>query len=531
MILAKYNPSGTLIWQRSFGSIVSEYYSNTFGKFAIDSSGNICFCIVSGNGSCIVRLPPDGSLTGSYGAYTLAPSNLTSTAQNYTNGVPSSQLANYSNGLVNYTTTLASLTPSFTATRTRISGDTVKRYFITALGSIRTESGLGVARDSLGNIYVTGYTVNIAGDNDVLIAKFDKTGTIVWQRILSGAGANDAGQAIATDSSNNVYVVGYSTITVDYILLVKYDTDGNLVWQKKLGDGVNSSIGYDIAIDTSDNIYITGYTGTDLIFVKYNTSGDVIWQKLLSGGGLEIGYSITTDTSGNIYINGYTNSQGNGGNEVIVVKYASSGTYLWGRRLGDNTGQDGRSIAVDSSGNVYSLNNTGGAGSTGFNIAKWDTSGTLQWQTFYNGSSFSSGYKTYHISIDPSDNIMVVIYDSGNARTLAISITSAGAINYTRSIDNVVCNGALLDSGSTPLIVGYTSLIGAGGTDLFLSCGILSGTYGSFTWSNVSNLSTTGSTWGGASLSLSQSTGSLTASDATLTSTVSTLTQTRTLIN
>ena len=86
----------------------------------------------------------------------------------------------------------------------------------------------------------------------------------------------------------------------------------------------------------------------------------------------DVGYSVTVDSSGNIYTTGLfqgtvdfdpgagtANLTSNGGRDVFVSKLDSSGNYLWAKSWGSaadpglNADDTSRSVAVDSSGNVY----------------------------------------------------------------------------------------------------------------------------------------------------------------------------------
>ena len=69
----------------------------------------------------------------------------------------------------------------------------------------------------------------------------------------------------------------------------------------------------------------------------------------------------------------------------ILVKYNTSGTRQWTRMLGTASGEYGRSVAVDGSGNAYLTGLTGGnldgainAGGNDGYLVKYDTSGNLQ---------------------------------------------------------------------------------------------------------------------------------------------------------
>ena len=85
--------------------------------------------------------------------------------------------------------------------------------------------GYGVAADSSGNVYVIGRynststvslssTLNlpISTGYDVFVVKYDTSGTAQWYKIIQGT-STDSGQGIAVDSSGGVYVTGYYAST------------------------------------------------------------------------------------------------------------------------------------------------------------------------------------------------------------------------------------------------------------------------------------------------------------------------------
>ena len=73
----------------------------------------------------------------------------------------------------------------------------------------------GVATDSSGNVYVTGGTKGgldgntSAGDTDLFVVKYNSSGTKQWTKQL-GTSSGDYARGVATDSSGNVYVTGYT---------------------------------------------------------------------------------------------------------------------------------------------------------------------------------------------------------------------------------------------------------------------------------------------------------------------------------
>ena len=284
------------------------------------------------------------------------------------------------------------------------------------LGGTSPGEGNSIAVDSSGNVYTTGYfqgTVDFdpgageanltsAGGNEVFVSKLDSSGNFVWAKGLGGTGA-DVGRSIALDSSRNVYTTGFFFGTADFdpgagttanltapiggsaeVFVSKLDSSGNFVWAKGLG-GTIADTGRSIAVDSSGNVYTTGnFQGTadfdpgsgttnlsspggnDIFVSKLDSSGNFVWAKRLGGTGADEGFSIALDSSGNVYTTGYfqgtvdfdpgagtTNLISAGGAEVFVSKLDSSGNFVWAKRLGGTSTDEGNSIAVDSSGNVY----------------------------------------------------------------------------------------------------------------------------------------------------------------------------------
>ena len=89
------------------------------------------------------------------------------------------------------------------------------------------------------NIYVTGFTAgglagnSNSGGQDVILVKFDSNLNDIWARQL-GTGANDIGYGVASDSLGNIFVGGYTLGTLEHNInsglsdafVVKYNASG-----------------------------------------------------------------------------------------------------------------------------------------------------------------------------------------------------------------------------------------------------------------------------------------------------------------
>ncbi|MFD3002807.1 SBBP repeat-containing protein [Pontibacter toksunensis] len=203
-------------------------------------------------------------------------------------------------------------------------------------------------------------TLTSSGDEDIFIAKYDASGNVLWAKRAGGTN-NDAAIGIAVDSRGNSFIAGEfkgnanfgsTTLTSSGnadIVIAKYDASGNLLWAKQAG-GSSSDHGRNIALDGSGNSYITGEFegsatfgsttltssgGVDIFIAKYDASGNVLWAKRAGGNLEERASGIAIDGSGNLYITGYFNGQASFGNTTVTSSGASD-TYI--AKLGTITG-------------------------------------------------------------------------------------------------------------------------------------------------------------------------------------------------
>src|SRR6266576_3990501 len=89
--------------------------------------------------------------------------------------------------------------------------------------------------DNLGNVYVAGNSPGDTSANDITTIKYNSLGQQQWVKRYNGPGNSDDGtngtNAIAVDSSGNVYVAGWSagTENTDYVV-IKYNSNGDQQW-------------------------------------------------------------------------------------------------------------------------------------------------------------------------------------------------------------------------------------------------------------------------------------------------------------
>ena len=86
-----------------------------------------------------------------------------------------------------------------------------------------------------------------------------------WVARYNGTGnGNDEAQAVAVDSSGNVYVAGtmFGSGTLNDLATIKYDSAGQQQWVALYNDFNNPDAQLNaMTIDKSGNVYVTGWSG------------------------------------------------------------------------------------------------------------------------------------------------------------------------------------------------------------------------------------------------------------------------------
>ena len=244
------------------------------------------------------------------------------------------------------------------------------------------------------------------------------------------------GAAITTDEIGNIYIAGQSEGTFGSPIrpfsggedgfAAKFSSEGKLQWLTFLGGtGLDEATG--IAIDKYGNLYVTGLSfnswGTyfqEIYVAKLNaSSGESIWYKFFQG---YYSSNLTLDDKGDIYVVGdSTIQEGNG----LVMKLNQNGEVIWNTFLGGNWYDSNEGVSVDSDGNVYVLGTSQGtwgvpiraySGGDDAFVAKLNSSGNLQWNTFLGGNGKENsriGNLNHEIKVGRDGQLYVVGVSTG----------------------------------------------------------------------------------------------------------------------
>jgi hypothetical protein len=298
----------------------------------------------------------------------------------------------------------------------------------------------GMATDSSNNIYC-----NLGNG----VAKFSAAGAIQWQKTITNSlGASQENLAnFGKDSSGNIYTaLPISTAVQSFgaLALVSFDSSGALRWQRTITNDLGANFAYATVCDSSNNVYMVGSTrrGTGALqpvnayIVKYNSSGVFQWQRNLysqyGSGYATTFYSAACDSSGNIIVAGFADGT------PLIAKYNSSGTIVWSKYITLSSGSGSgfyQGIVLDSSDNAYVVGADAQGSVYRCIYAKYDSSGTLQWQKYIDFLGGSTGFFTgLQIGLDSSNNGYVAVGSATAALKYVFSFNSSGTVRWANTL-------------------------------------------------------------------------------------------------
>ena len=282
------------------------------------------------------------------------------------------------------------------------------------------------------------------GENEFTfsIPSYNNASTVVIDPVpwATYFGSFTSGSAIAKDISGNELITGTATSSSLYIATM--------------------------------GAYQTTYSGSaDAFIAKFNPMATaLLWATFYGGTGQDEGFDIATDKICNVFITGWTSSSsgiatsaGSGayqtthipGFDALIIKFDSTGARQWGTYFGGGLQDAGQGIAIDANGNVlvtgYAFSTSGIATSGAYQtlsggcstfIAKFTTTGSIVWATYYGG-----GYG-YGITTDKRNNVLVT------GTTWGLGMASVGAFQTTFGGGNTDAFVVKFDSTGTTRLWG-----------------------------------------------------------------------------
>ncbi|MBK9800790.1 MAG: T9SS type A sorting domain-containing protein [Bacteroidetes bacterium] len=358
--LAKYSPSGNIIWAKKTGNSFSLNCNSGIFKLVYDSlSNSLLFAGAVGsnfqlNSTTVTSSP--GDMDAIFG-------------------------------------------------KANLNGDVLWYHTITGNGS---QSGNTIDFDGAGNVYAIGTSnsaFNVGNDSlqaGVFLIKYDSNGNqILVKKITNSASFQSMDLQV---TQNNFYISGYSGTsfmfdTVSFVftfqkipkVISKFNLNGELQWAKAAGALRYGSFVNRIAIDLNENIYTMFTIGDsatignqtvfkigwgDMILAKHDSSGNFIsFQRIDMSAIAEGVWDIASDNMGDLYITGEFGGTAHFGNNTItssnsrdlfLAKYTPNGACIGVYNFGN---AKGLAVAIDNTNNPIvsgTFINTVNIGTTSF---------------------------------------------------------------------------------------------------------------------------------------------------------------------
>lgn len=342
-------------------------------------------------------------------------------------------------------------------------------YWVSIYGNGATtyEAPQGLTTDASGNTYLIGYGGGypVGPTTKMFLAKIDPKGRKLWQKYYQNGSYEAYGTEVNYGADGYLYVSANSIQTAGYTVVMKLNTDGGIIWQRTVGDGTNSYTTFHTKSSTVDpfgntTTIVRGSSAGLYTSARFNNTGDVFSSNffkpahasngyfdhvLIDGSSQNVYYagdfastgsfteafgiiSKTSETGSHlwsmyynnssdryssvvnmwadttyVYTVSYTSPDSSSGLYAVVTKFnGSNGSVVWSRAIANAFF---RSLVVSASGNVYVYGENRSDGGNLF-VAKWNSSGTFQWQrTLTNVSPFYAPV----MRVDSSENLYMSV--------------------------------------------------------------------------------------------------------------------------
>lgn len=339
-------------------------------------------------------------------------------------------------------------------------------------GGFSDDIATGIANDSAGNLYVSGYTYSFCCPAPkAFLLKYDSNATLLWQRTWESNHPDDVAPndtiayALAVDGDGNAYLAGssyYSSTSLEDALVLKFSPSGEPLWQRSWG-GLQNDRATAIAVDSRGGVYVAGTTpnnstGLPMVFLlRFLPDGSLVWQRTWQIGTFGVSVqALAVDLSGNVYLAGASSIQ------AFLLKFISNGTLEWQALWGGDGHSSADALTVTPSGNILVTgyaNNSNRTGGLGMPLLELDPSGRLLWERVYRVPGFADGTG---LAVDASGNIYLtgrfrLSYPPPNG-ILLLKFNSTGYLLWQAGDSSTTGQdygvGILVDSAGRPIIAG-----------------------------------------------------------------------------
>jgi hypothetical protein len=243
-----------------------------------------------------------------------------------------------------------------------------------------SDEARGVAVSADGAVFIAGFSggttigfddisiPNAGNFRQLVIARYDSTGTVQWARASTGNGQGKTCRAISV-SGDRLFVtgqIGGSAASYDglaltpaasgaYLYVLATDLDGNGVWARSFGTGDHEGMG--ISADTLGNVFVAARmwgslflpddtltavsSNDDILVMKLDEDGDLQWAQSTGSTQRDLAWDVEADGMGNVLVAAHfqqsidffgTPFTSLGGEDMLIAKLDGGGNVVWAAR-------------------------------------------------------------------------------------------------------------------------------------------------------------------------------------------------------
>jgi hypothetical protein len=345
--------------------------------------------------------------------------------------------------------------------------------------------GYGVVQHEDSSYMVCGSSSSFTdGPSQAFMLKIDSLGNYLWSKHYGGAETETATRVLYKKNFGYFlagFTNSYGNGAYDYYL-VKTDENGIQEWEKTYG-GTEWERVNDAAMTRDTGAILVGHTNSwtggdqDIYIVRTDINGDTLWTKRIGASGDDIAHSIVQYNDSTFFIGGEYYVEDSLMTKGFIMRIIDNGTVQWF----DTVGNHGVNGIYDLDVDPFFVSFVG----------YWVEASTQQKKIYFGLSSFDATFVPQEYEWTPNEYFREHVATYGNQNKKYITgkfknLTSEAfgydlvfaRVNSSLWWDNSSSSLAYEgedDSGQLiptsdggVLIVGYTSTLGAGGSNVFI---------------------------------------------------------------
>lgn len=316
-----------------------------------------------------------------------------------------------------------------------------------------------------------GFSQSFSTNYAAYIVRTDVDGTEIWSAAYDDGFITRGYSITETNQGQEYLILGEITTSpvppLDWnVYLLRIDDKGEKLQALQFGTTMASERGRKIiATENSGGYLLVGSTDNtngngedDIYLIKIDDSGNQLWAKPYGTAGDDIGRSAVETTDGYLIIGTATNPDNNS-KDIYLLKVDFNGNEQWSKFIGDALFDEGYDIAALSDGNFGIIGNI----DTGEDVllSKIDADGEEIWSTSFGGALEDFAYDL-HVT---ENGDLVIVGETGVSFDNSDAFLARYSTDGDEIWNRIVGRNSLLDqaAGVAPTADGGFVVVGSNG--------------------------------------------------------------------